>query len=92
MTITTSKGKVLDIEWAWAPVGMFKDMMLQFRDDRPLSEIVADFEGCEHFRRQSEEEGDMDFDGYTAVKSIVRPFYETDHAVVQLTMARSAKE
>lgn len=72
MTITTSKQKTFDVNWAWAPVGEDGDMMFELtRDERPVSQIAADFEGCEHIHRESELEGDKDFDGYTRVKSVV---------------------
>lgn len=92
MTITTSDEKTFKVDWAFAPVGPYRDLMFQLRDKRPLSEISSDFEGCEHFHRQSEDEGDMDFDGYTVLKSIVRPFYESDPTAVQITLARPLKE
>lgn len=88
MTVTTSNGQTFEIDWMWGPVGLYGDLMLQFRDDRPLSDIVADFTGCEHFHRASKEEGDMDFDGYRDVKSILRPFYETDWPVIQITLTK----
>lgn len=92
MTVTTSKGKTFPIDWMWGPVGLSGELMLQLRDDRPLSEIAADFEGCEHFHRESDDEGDMDFDGYTVPQSIVRPAYERNPDIVQITLARPARE
>lgn len=92
MKVTTSRGKTFDVEWMWGPVGPAADLMLQLRDDRPLAEIAADFEGCEHFHRESDEEGNMDFEGYAVIKSILRPFYELDRSAVQLTLAKPVKE
>lgn len=88
MNVTTSKGKIFDIDWMWGPVGIDDDLMLQMHDGRPLSEIAADFEGCDHFHRESELEGNMDWDGYTVLKSIIRPNpYRTPEAV-QITLAK----
>lgn len=72
MTVTTSRGKTFPADWAWAPAGADQGLMLQIRDARPLSAIAADFEGCEAIRRESAEEGDMAFDGYTALTGIQR--------------------
>lgn len=84
MTVTTSKGKTFDINWMWAPVGVNRDLMLEYKDERLLSEIAADFEGCESFHRESELEGDKDWIGYTGLRSIIR----ADRDVVQLTLYR----
>lgn len=86
MTVTTSRGKTFPVDWMWGPVGPAAELMLQLRDERPLSEIAADFEGCERFLRQSETEGDMTFEGYAALTVLARPAY-ADPAVVQLTLA-----
>ena len=88
MTITTSDGKTIPIESCWAPVGPARELWIHLRDARPLSEIAADFEGCEHFHRASEAEGDMDYDGYTVLVSISRPFREVDPDAVQIALAR----
>lgn len=91
MTLTTSMGQTIEVDWAWAPVGLFGDMMFQFHDERPLGKIASDFDGIDHIRRESQEEGDMDFDGYTVLRSIQRPFYETDPSAVQITLTKPQK-
>lgn len=88
MKMTTSKGKTFEIDWMWGPTGLFGDLMLQYSDERLLSKIAKDFEGVEHFHRESEDEGDMDWDGYTVIKSIIRPQYEQNPNVVQITLAK----
>ena len=82
MTLTTSKGKTFDIEWMWGPVGPSEDLMLEYADDRPLSKIAKDFEGCKSFHRESDTEGDMDWTGYTGLRSISR----SARGKVQLTL------
>lgn len=85
MTITTSRGKSFPADWAWAPAGPREGLMLQIDDPRPLSEIAADFEGCESLHRASETEGDMDFEGYTRLTAILR----APGGAAQLTLERS---
>ena len=72
MTINNFRGKTFEIQWAWAPVGFDGDMMVQLRDERPLAQIAADFEGCDFFLRESPEEGDMEFEGFTRLRCIQR--------------------
>ena len=72
MTLTTSKGKTFDIDWMWGPLGPDEYLMLEYADDRPLSKIAKDFEGCKSFHRESDTEGDMDWKGYTDLCSIGR--------------------
>lgn len=82
MTLKTSKGKTFDIDWMWGPVGQNEDLMLEYTDDRPMSKIAKDFEGCDSFHRESETEGDKDWEGYTGLRSIVR----SGRGKVQLTL------
>ena len=82
MTVTTSKGKTFDIDWMWGPAGAHGDLMLEYADTRPMAEIAADFEGVDHFHRESETEGDRDWDGYTHLRSVVR----SGRGKVQLTL------
>lgn len=72
MTVTTSKGKTFVIDWMWAPVGQNEDLKIEYKDDRLLSSIAKDFEGCESFHRESEAEGNKDWTGYTRIRSIAR--------------------
>ena len=72
MTVTTSKGKTFEVDWMWGPVGYARELMLQLRDERPLSEIAADFEGCGSFLRDSDLEGRVEWRGYTDLKAVIR--------------------
>lgn len=87
MTVTTSRGKTFPLRWMWGPVPPEGALMLEALDSRPLSEVAADFEGCERFHRESEEEGDMDFEGYTRLKGLHRP-YATEPDAVLLTLVK----
>lgn len=84
MTLTTSEGKTYDVAWAYAPVGEDRDLMLEYADARPMAQIVADWEGCERITRQSAEEGDAEYEGYTRIRSIVRRRGDT----VQVTLMK----
>lgn len=88
MKVTTSKGQTFEINWMWGPTGLYGYLMLQYSDTRSLPEIAQDFNECEHFHRESSEEGDMDWDGYTVLKSIARPEYERNPDIVQITLAK----
>lgn len=88
MKLTTSNGKTFTIDWMWGPVSPYADLMLQYHDDRELSDVASDFENIEHFHRESEDEGDMDWYGYTALKAIIRPEYERNPDVIQITLAK----
>lgn len=84
MTVTTSKGKTFDIDWMWGPVGVNEDLMLEYSDDRNLSKIAKDFEGCDSFHRESDTEGDRDWTGYTDIRSIMR----SGRGKVQITLMK----
>ena len=84
MTVTTSKGKTFPIDWMYDTLGTKRGVRLQLHDSRPLSEIAADFEACDHLHRASDTEGDLDFDGYTDLTTVIRPAAGT----VQLTLEK----
>ena len=76
MTITTDRGKTFEVNFAWGPVRSTGELMIELAQDvRPLSEIAADFEGVQTFDRKDELEGDMMFEGYTEIMSVVRDRY-----------------
>jgi hypothetical protein len=50
-----------------------KDQLIfQAVDERPLSEIIADFEDADVIERISEEEGNKTYEDYTRIARIVR--------------------
>lgn len=71
MTITTSKGKTYNVNWAWALASNGK-CLIEMPDPRLLSEIAREFEGVERIERLSDTEGDMVWEGYTVLSSIRR--------------------
>lgn len=72
MTLTTSKGKAFPVRWAWAPVNDEGDLMLEYDDARKTSEIAADWEGCARITRESAEEGNAVYEGYTEIRIMSR--------------------
>ena len=88
MLLTTSKGKTFDISWMWGPVGIEGDLWIQYKDSRPISEIAKDFDDVDIFHRESETEGDLTFEGYTVIKSIIRPSYRVTPDIVQITLTK----
>lgn len=92
MTVTTSRGKTIPIDWMYAQQRGIETLMIGLHDSRPLRDILADFEGCECFHRKSEAEGDMDFEGYTVPIIASKNDYGYDSSSVLVTLARPAKE
>lgn len=88
MTVTTSKGKTITIDWMYPHMDRTEQLMIGLHDERPLREIIEDFEGCNHFHRASEDEGDMDFDGYTELIIISRTSYGMDNKDVMIVLSR----
>lgn len=72
MTLTTSKGRTFDVSWAWAPENADGDLMIEYSDNRKISDIAEDWEGCSHIHRESETEGNKDYEGYTVLRIIAR--------------------
>ena len=68
MTLTTSKGKPLTVRAAWAPANDEGDLMIEYDDARKISEIAADWEGCARITRESAEEGNAVYEGYTEIR------------------------
>lgn len=84
MIIKTDKEGKFDVAWAWAPVGEDGDLMIEYEDARPMASIAADWEGCQRITKESDEEGNAEYEGYTCIRSIVR----RRRPVVQLTLMR----
>ena len=91
MTLYTSKGKTFEVLFAAYNIGPENDFATQFKDDRDISEIASDFEGCEWFKWTNPAEQDLEATGYSIIKSITRPQYSVDPSFVQIFMAKSVK-
>ena len=72
MKLTTSSGKTFDVNWIDGPTFTSGDVVLQMEDSRKLSEIAADFEGLENLKRESETQGNKEWNGYTVLQNISR--------------------
>ena len=84
MTLTTSKGKSFPVRWAWAPANDEGDLMIEYDDDRKISEIAADWEGCERITRESAEEGNAVYEGYTEIRIMSRQ----RNGAIQITLKK----
>lgn len=65
------KEKTFDVKWMWL-LERKDQVILQLVDERPLSEIAADWEGASVIERKSETEGDKTYKDYTRIMRIMR--------------------
>lgn len=74
MKITTSKGKTLDVNWAFGPTGESGSLMIELTDNRLLSEIAADFEGSSRIEKKDETKPGVTevYEGFTELAAIQR--------------------
>ena len=84
MTLETSKGKTVEARWAWAPANAGGELMIEYDDARKSSEIAADWEGGERITRESAEEGNAIYEGYTEIRIMSR---QRDGAI-QITLKK----
>lgn len=67
MKLKTSTGNEYDIDFAGGPSLTSGQVLVQLRDSRRLSDIVAEFDGLEWMEKLSENEGNKRFHGYSRV-------------------------
>lgn len=74
MKITTSKGKTLDVNWAFGPTSASGSLMIEIPDNRLLSEIAADFEGNRKIEKTNETKPGVTevYEGFTDLTIIQR--------------------
>lgn len=72
MKITTSKGKTLDVNWIFGPTKAGGNVMIEITDNRPISEVAADFEGCDSIKEEVESGTYKMYEGYTDLKEVSR--------------------
>lgn len=70
MLLKTSNGNTYNIDWIDTVSTGYLFMQMPSTD--PLSKIAAEFEGLEWLMRESENQGDKRFDGYTRLYMIQR--------------------
>lgn len=88
-TITTSSGKLFDIEWEPAPVGDMK-ILLDIQCDMPISEISPCFEGQSILTYTDDERLDITpklFEGYT---DLIGVEWKKNKGIVRLTLEKGA--
>lgn len=71
MTITTSRGKTFDVNWAWASRTK-NQLQIELNDTRPIADIAADFDGLETISRESDTEGDKLYEGYKRLVAVIQ--------------------
>lgn len=70
MLLKTSNGNTYTVDWIdTISTGA---LYMQMMDERALSVIASEFEGLEWLMRESENQGDKRFDGYTRLYMIQR--------------------
>lgn len=72
MTLTTSRNKTYNVDWIDGPTITNGMVMLQMHDTRRLPEIAEEFDGLESMKRESENQGDKEFVGFTVLQRIAR--------------------
>ena len=86
MTITTSSGKTFDINWMWSTNGAGNRLMIEMKDDRPMAEIAADFDGIQTFEKTGENKNVKEvYTGYTKLVCMSRDNFD---GVIRLTLEK----
>lgn len=86
--ITTSRGKTHPINWMMVLASKKNQLVIDLTDERKLSEIAADFEGCETIKRTDDATGGAAyemFEGFSRLVAMRRS--DTDESV-RITLAR----
>lgn len=85
MTITTSRGMTLEVNWAFPPRGTDK-LMIELPDTRPVADIATEFDGLSVIERKSDTEGDATYTGYTMLTGVVK---NTKQGTALLTLEKA---
>lgn len=72
MKTTTSKGKTFEASPALVSVRDKSRLMLDVMDERPLSQVAADFEGLETLTQRDTQDVEHVYRGYTEVAAASR--------------------
>lgn len=81
------KGKEITVNWMWL-LERKDQLIFQIVDERPLSEIAADWEGAEVIERKSETEGDKTYTGYTRILRMMRKD-DTARGCVEIVLGKN---
>lgn len=76
MMIRLSSGKTLEVNYIWPDNG--GRVMVELKDDRPISEIAADFEGSQTLTKTDARKPGVEevYTGYTQIVSVSRDNHE----------------
>lgn len=83
MLIKTSRNKEYPAKWISPPIQDPTKLLMMIEDERPLVQILTEFDGLEWLERVSNNQGDIRFSGYTLLEGIMR----TERGV-QITLAK----
>ena len=72
MKLTTSKGNEYKVDWIDGATVISNEVILQMNDARSLSVIADEFEGLVWMKRESELQGDKEFNGFNKLNRIFR--------------------
>lgn len=72
MKLTTSKGFEYTVDWADGPTIISNALIIQMKDERSIAQIAEEFEGAETIARESENEGNKEWRGYTELLRVAR--------------------
>lgn len=88
MILKTNKGNTFFIDWMWGPVGLSGELMMQYQTSKTLKEIAEEFEGCNYFETDDENEGHHVFEDWDTLTSIDHPNYKEAPNMVRLTFQK----
>lgn len=72
MELKTSLNKTYEVDWVDVATATSGNLLLQMKDERPLHLIAAEFDGLEWLYRESEEQGNKMFKGFSRLSRIYR--------------------
>ena len=72
MKLTTSKGNKYTVDWIDGATIISGEVILQMSDSRSLAVIAEEFDGLEWLKRESENQGNKEFNGFNALNRIYR--------------------
>lgn len=91
MEIRTSKGGTFKASWIWGPMRESGQLMIELANDRKISEVAEDFEGCSEIRARRSDEKNAPWTLYEEYTRLISVTPGTKSGYVHLTLAREAK-
>lgn len=86
MKVQTSRNKEYDAIYIDGPTRISGTLMMRLEANRPILEVAAEFENLEWIRRESADQGNKEWNGYTRLVSV----REVDAGVVLIELAKGA--